>query len=109
MKRNIAYMLAVAVLAAAPLSLTTGCAVTQGQESAKSYAKDKEIVTRVKAALYADPVAKGTQIEVKALNGTVQLSGFTDTPESRQRAEEIATNVSGVREVINNILLPTGR
>ena len=99
----------VASCALFPLSLTTGCAVTQGQQDTKSYAKDKEIMARVKTALYADPVAKGTQIEVKSLNGTVQLSGFTDTEESRRRAEEIAASVPGVRQVFNNILTPTGR
>ncbi len=108
MKRNIAFLLVVAALAGVPAAFI-GCAVTQGQETANSYAKDKEIAARIKTALYADPVAKGTQIEVKSLNGTVQLSGFTDTEESKRKAEEIAANTPGVREVVNNILLPTGR
>ena len=109
MKKAIVYLALAASVAAAPLALTTGCAVTQGRETAGQYAKDKEITTRIKTALYADPVAKGTQVEVNTLNGVVQLSGFVNTPEEKQRAEQIATSVSGVRRVINNLVLPTGR
>ena len=109
MKRTIAYILISASVALAPLAFTTGCAVTQGRESAKSYAKDKEIVAKIKAAMYADPVVKGTQVDVKSLNGVVQLSGFVDTQQARDRAEQIAASTRGVVQVYNNILLPTGR
>ena len=67
-------------------ALTSGCAVTQGRETAKAYAKDKEIAARIKAALYSDPDVKGTQVEVQALNGTVQLSGFVDSQTAKDRA-----------------------
>jgi hyperosmotically inducible periplasmic protein len=109
MKRKIAYLILAATLASVPLSFTTGCAVTQGRESAKEYAKDRELVARIKTGLYRDPVVKGTQIEVNALHGTVQLSGFADSEEARDRAERIATSTPGVEQVHNNILLPTGR
>ena len=51
----------------------------------------------------------GYQVEVKSLNGVVQLSGFVDTPEARDRAAQIASSTKGVVQVYNNILLPTGR
>ena len=92
-----------------PLLMTTGCAVTQGRESAGSYAKDKEIAGKIKTALYADPVVKGTQIEVNCLNGEVQLSGFVDNQQAKERAEQIASTTKGVTTVHNSILLPTGR
>ena len=88
---------------------TTGCAVTSGRESAKAYTQDKEIAGKIKGNMYKDPVVKGTQIEVQCLNGEVQLSGFADSAEAKQRAGQIASSTSGVVGVHNNILLPTGR
>jgi hyperosmotically inducible protein len=109
MKRQIGYVLTATLLAVAPLAFTTGCAVTQGRESAGAYAQDKEIAAKIKAKLYKDPVVKGTQVEVNVLNGEVQLSGFVDTAEAKRRAEEIASSTEHVRAVHNNLLLPTGR
>ena len=87
----------------------TGCAVTSGKENAGSYATDKEIIAKIKTKMYKDPVVKGTEVEVQCLKGEVQLSGFVDTPEAKQRAGEIAQSTSGVVAVYNNLLLPTGR
>lgn len=109
MKKKIAYVTLMTGLALSPLMFVTGCAVTQGRETAGAYAKDKEIQARVKAKLYKDPIVKGTQIEVKSLNGVVQLSGFVDNQEAKQRAGELASSTPGVTQVYNNILLPTGR
>jgi hyperosmotically inducible protein len=110
MKKQIAYLLLMSSVVVAPLALTTnGCAVTSGRESAGQYAKDKEIAARIKSRLYADPATKGTEIEVQALRGVVQLSGFVDNQQARNRAGEIAASTPGVIEVYNNLLLPTGR
>ena len=109
MKRTIGYLLMAASIVSIPLTFTTGCAVTQGQETAGSYAKDKEIIAKIKASMYADKLVKGTQVEVQSLNGVVQLSGFVDSQEARDRATQIASSTKGVVQVYNNILLPTGR
>ena len=109
MKKQIAYCLVAASMALTTLVFTTGCAVTSGRESAGSYAKDKEIAARVKTRLYADPVTKGTEIEVQSLRGSVQLSGFVDNQSAKNRAGEIAASTPGVIQVYNNLLLPTGR
>jgi hyperosmotically inducible protein len=109
MKRKIAYITLTVGLAVTPLVFTTGCAVTQHRETAGAYAKDKEIQAKIKASLYKDPVVKGTQVEVKSLNGVVQLSGFVDSAEAKDRAGQIASSTSGVTQVYNNLLLPTGR
>ena len=109
MKRKITCLMLASSLIAIPIVVTTGCAVTQGRESAGNYAKDKEIVASIKAKMYKDPVVKGTQVEVQCLNGEVQLSGFVDTPEGKDRAFQIASSTKGVTAVHNNILLPTGR
>jgi osmotically-inducible protein OsmY len=109
MKRNITVLMLASSLVAIPIVFTTGCAVTQGRESAGQYAKDKEITSAIKTKMYKDPVVKGTQVEVQCLNGEVQLSGFVDTPEARDRAFQIASSTKGVTGVHNNLLLPTGR
>ena len=109
MKRNIAYLTVALCLAAAPIVFTSGCAVTSGRETAKSYAKDKEITAKIKAKMYKDEVVKGTQVDVKSFNGEVQLSGFVDSQAARDRAEQIAASTDGVVAVHNNLLLPTGR
>ncbi|HEV2209452.1 MAG TPA: BON domain-containing protein [Verrucomicrobiae bacterium] len=109
MKKTIAYMMMAAALTVSPVILTTGCAVAHGQESAKEYARDKEITTRIKTALYADPTVHGTQVKVQSLNGVVELSGFVDNQAARQRAGEIAASTPGVAQVYNNLLVPTGR
>jgi hyperosmotically inducible periplasmic protein len=108
MKKTIAYFLITATVAVAPLVLSTGCAVTQGREGAGQYAKDKEISARIKTAMYSDPAVKGTQVEVNTLNGVVQLSGFVDNPAEKDRAGQIAASTPGVKQVYNNIVLPTG-
>ena len=109
MKRQVVYLIIAAAVTAAPLALTTGCAVTQGRETAGSYAKDKEIAARIKSALYADPIVKGTQVEVQSLDGEVQLSGFVDSEAAKERAAQIAAATPGVVTVHNNLILPTGR
>src|SRR5437588_3354230 len=99
MKRKIVYLTLLTGMAVAPLAFTTGCAVTQHRETAGAYTKDKEIEARIKASMYKDPIVKGTQVDVKSLNGVVQLSGFVDTPEAKQRAEQIAQSTRGVVQV----------
>ena len=109
MKRTMVYAVLSASLLVAPLVFNSGCAVTSGQETAGDYAKDKEIAAKIKTSMYKDPVVKGTQIEVQCLNGQVQLSGFADSQEAKERAGQIASSTRGVMGVNNSILLPTGR
>lgn len=66
---------------------------------------DSVITGKVKAALVADPTTKAHQIEVETFKGTVQLSGFVDTAESRSRAVAVAKNVEGVKDVKNSLAL----
>src|SRR5215467_13440564 len=108
MKKTIAYLTITTALAIAPLTFT-GCAVTQGRESAGAYTHDKEIAAKIKTQMYKDPIVKGTQVDVNVLNGVCQLSGFVDSQQAKDRAGEIAQNTKGVTQVYNNLILPTGR
>ncbi len=85
-----------------------GCAVTDRQSTVGSYVDDTAITTQVKAKFADDPAVSAMRIGVETLNGTVQLSGFATTETEKARATQIARNVSGVRDVRNNIVIRTG-
>jgi hyperosmotically inducible protein len=65
------------------------------------------LTTKVKAALLADELVKGTQINVDSDNGVVTLKGTVDSPTHMQRAEQLAKGVSGVTRVQNNLTVAT--
>jgi osmotically-inducible protein OsmY len=80
-----------------------GCAATPTKESTGGYVDDSVITAKVKADLVADPVTKAREISVETFKGVVQLSGFVNTAQERDKAGEIARNVKGVVDVKNNI------
>lgn len=94
--RWVALLLVAAALA--------GCAGSAKQQSTGEFIDDATISTRIKTRLFEDPVTSGFAIKVDAFKGTVQLSGFVNSEKERQRAEEIARGVRGVREVRNNLI-----
>jgi hyperosmotically inducible periplasmic protein len=67
--------------------------------------EDTAISARVKAALAGDPDVKARDVQVETYRGTVQLSGFVDSPENIRRAVDVARRVDGVREVKNDLLV----
>lgn len=104
MRRHILNAIAGAGLlcAAAPL---LSCASSRTHESAGEYVDGSAITTKVKAAILEDPDLKTFQISVKTYKGVVQLSGFVDSKEMVARAGEVAGQVSGVREVKNDLIV----
>ncbi|PWU11622.1 MAG: transporter [Verrucomicrobia bacterium] len=109
MKKTVVYSIFTATLALAPLAFTTGCAVTQHRETAGAYVDDKKIAAEIKTKMYRDPMVKGTQVKVQSLNGVVELSGFVESQQAKDRAEQIAASTPGVVRVYNSLILPTGR
>lgn len=109
MKINIAGMILAATLAALPVSMMTGCAVTSGRETAGEYVDDKALGAKIKTALARDPLVKAHQVNVTAFRGSVQLSGFVDAQEQKDRATEIVQNMEGVKELHNDLVVATGR
>lgn len=67
--------------------------------------EDTAISAKVKAALAGDPDVKATDVQVETFRGTVQLSGFVDSPENVRRALDVARRVDGVREVRNALIV----
>ncbi|HLP76447.1 MAG TPA: BON domain-containing protein [Candidatus Paceibacterota bacterium] len=90
------------------LTALTGCEMTghhSGDRSAGRALDDKVITSKVEGELKDEPVYKFADVDVKTFAGVVQLSGFVDTDEQKQRAGELAQNVEGVARVVNNITL----
>ena len=51
------------------------------------------------------PVYKFVDVHVNTYKGIVQLSGFVDTEDQKQKAGEIARHVGWVRDIVNNITI----
>jgi osmotically-inducible protein OsmY len=93
--------------ALAVASASAGCAAITGQETAGEYVDDTTISARVQSGIVQDQALKGFRIGVETMQNVVQLSGFVDTPAAKERAERIARNVDGVRDVRNDIVVRT--
>jgi hyperosmotically inducible protein len=96
-KGFVSAVIVVASLAAA------ACASTRTTKSAGEQVDDTVTTAAVKSALVADPTTKAYQIDVETFKGTVQLNGFVDSAESKQRASEVAKKQKGVVAVRNNL------
>jgi hyperosmotically inducible protein len=57
----------------------------------------------VKTKLPADKVSSLTRIDVDTVRGTVSLNGVVESSEQKSRAQELASQASGVNKVINNL------
>lgn len=101
---NFTRAIAFALVAGATV-LSTGCSVMRGQEGVGAYVDDTAITTAVKAKFVEDKSVDAGAIKVETLNGTVALSGFAKSPTEKAKAEYIARNTKGVREVRNNIIV----
>lgn len=77
--------------------------VSEPQQSAGRVVDDVTINTSVKARLVEDETTKAHQINVETQRGVVQLSGFVDSQEQKQRAGELAQAVDGVSSVRNDL------
>ncbi|MDH5246363.1 MAG: BON domain-containing protein [Betaproteobacteria bacterium] len=64
---------------------------------------DSAITTQVKALLLAEKGVPSTAISVETYEGRVMLSGFLDSKEQMAKAVRVASGVSGVKKVQNNL------
>lgn len=96
--------LSAAILAVSLVSVV-GCASTPGTSGTGDYIDDTVITTKVKAALFEDPLTKAIEINVETFKGVVQLSGFVSSQAAANRAVELARSVRGVTSVKNDMRL----
>ena len=83
----------------------TGCAGTKNRESTGEYMDDSVITTKVKTAIFKDPMLKVFQINVETFKAEVQLSGFVNSAAASARAAEVAGAVKGVVSVKNSLVI----
>ena len=65
--------------------------------------RDTKITAKVKVALHEDKVTKDSDIRVDTVAGVVTLSGHVPSPDAAVRAEQLARQTEGVREVTNKL------
>ena len=82
--------------------LLAACQSTTGRTLGENI-DDAGITTTVKAKLAAEKIATLTRIDVDTNQGVVALNGTVQTESMKMRAEQIARQVKGVRDVINNL------
>jgi hypothetical protein len=82
--------------------ILAGCQTTTGRTTGV-YVDDSKTTAAVKSKLVGDRPANLTAVGVDTVNGITYLTGVVDTPDQRLRAEQLAWDTSGVRQVVNNI------
>jgi len=69
---------------------------------------DAAITAKVKTAIMAEPGLKSMEINVDTKDVVVTLTGTVPSAPLKDRPKEIATNVSGVRSVQDNLVARSG-
>ncbi len=100
LQRIVKYLVCIGLITA-----FVGCASTQKRESTGQYVDDTTITAKVKAAIVQEPTLKVLQINVETYKGVVQLSGFVDSPQSLNKAADVAGAVPGVMAVKNDLIV----
>ncbi len=76
-----------------------------GNNGPVKYIEDSVLTAKVKTALLQQRGLEAFDIHVNSYKGVVQLSGFIDSDVNKELAGQIARNVDGVREVVNNLIV----
>jgi hyperosmotically inducible protein len=86
------------------LALLVGaCSSTRTQQAPGEVIDDSLLTAKVKAALIEDPVTKAHDINVETYRGVVQLGGFVESAEQKEKATQVTRSVTGVKEVRNDL------
>lgn len=81
------------------------CSSTNTSESTGEYVDDSVISNKVRGQLIGDKELNIFQIDVGTYKGEVQLSGFVNSVESKNRAGTVARGVKGVTRVHNDLVV----
>src|SRR5712692_8025820 len=65
--------------------------------------RDTKITAKEKVALHEDKVTEDSDIHVDTVAGVVTLSGHVPSPDAAARAEQLARQTEGVKEVNNKL------
>ena len=82
----------------------TGCATGNRYEQSTGERIDEHgISSHVRSALADDAKYRYGSVNVDTFKGTVQLSGFVNSRDQKNRAADLAKQAASVKEVVNNI------
>lgn len=87
--------------------IISGCSTTRGQENVGTNISDKLITLTIKVRHAERKDLALTPISVETLYGVVLLSDFAKSPLEKMAAQDIATQVDGVKAVHNVIVIQT--
>lgn len=73
------------------------------KKNAKRVVSDSVITTKAKAKILSTKDLKSLQISVETHQGEVLLSGFVDSEAAKQKAEEVVSQINGVKSVKNSL------
>jgi len=79
------------------------------QKTAGQHVDDSTLATSTKSALAGIDLGAAGAINVEVYKGTVQLAGFVDTDEDRAEAIEAARGVSGATNVLDAMVVMSGK
>ena len=97
------FVSAVAVM----MLLLAACSSMTGKTLGENI-DDAGITAAVKSKLAAEKISTVTRIDVDTNQGVVALNGTVQTEAMRARAAQVAREVKGVRDVVNNLRVQAG-
>lgn len=86
----------------------TTTAANSPMNKAANAVDDAAITAKVKTAIMAEPGLKTMDINVDTKDAVVTLTGTVPSAPLKERAKEIASSVSGVRSVQDNLVTQSG-
>jgi len=84
------------------LFLMTGCQAMTGATLGENI-DDGTLTSYVKTKLASDKLVSLTRVGVETNNGIVYLTGEVETAEQKSRSGSLASEVKGVKQVVNNL------
>ena len=90
------------IVTLALLFFMSGCQALTGQTMGENI-DDSYITGAVKTQLASDKLVSLTRVEVETNNGVVYLTGQVQTAEQRSHIGSLASQVKGVKRVVNNL------
>ena len=103
MRRNPQIFRAFLIAFTALILGITGCSST-GNSLGQKWS-DHQVKGQITKGFAKDPVFKYRDVQTDVREGNVQLSGYVESAEQRQRAAEIASSAKGAKQVINHIMI----
>lgn len=87
------------------LSLLAGCSLFGGG-TGHSVVNDSALANAVENALHQEPSLQGARIQVRSVQGVIDLTGRVESVGMKSRAGLVAASTSGVVQVHNDLLTP---